>query len=131
MDNPLPKLGDAAERLNKSFDAISDRIVGIENQLANEFKLGTSATVSLPTEDLGLTYQRYNRDWRIVVILDTNPDGSIKEWKPWSDCNREVKLATVPLIPLLLEKLAATALEQAKQAEAALAAIPDVDDVPF
>lgn len=131
MDNPMPKLGDAAERLNKSFDAISERIRGIEHQLANEFKLGTTATVWLSVDTFGLTYQRFNRDWRILVILDAEPDGSIKDWKPWMDCNRDVKLATVPLIPLLLEELAATALEQAKQAEAALAALPEANDFPF
>ena len=132
MSELLPKLGDAAGRLNKSFDAISERVTNIEFHLANECKLGIHTIVWQENNPLGLAYLRWGREWRIVVVFDVDEDGQVKDSKPWSDCNREIKLSTVSLIPMLLADLTDEADRQAKAAEAALAAIPDVAiDIPF
>lgn len=128
----LPQLGSAAQRLNKSYDAIGTRVSEIERHLAAECQLGITQTIWHPSRDLALTYARWNKEWRILVGWGgadfTNEPA---ERKPWSDCDRDTKLATSSLIGPLLALLAEVANEQAKMAEDALASIPDVSDIPF
>jgi len=93
--------------------------------------LGLSEYVLLPSKELGLGFFRINKDWRLVAILGLDGDGDPSDVKAWSDCGRATKLATVALLPVLLERLAAMAEAQAAHAEATLAAIPDVEAIPF
>src|SRR5262245_42976811 len=135
LKNSLQALREIAPNLNKMSDEAAKIIRETERAL-QELNLGIAAEVvvssenksSKVTEWTSLAFKRAPFDpgektlFRVMVVEERSTDFgddrnfSQRAWKitsetPWLECSRDVKLATFPKLPALLEELIKVAKE--------------------
>jgi hypothetical protein len=137
----LSQLREVIPQLNKAADEAAAIVQSVEKELA-ELGVGIEAEVLIAGQHKTKTVKEYlgERPWfsasntslayrrvqagaksafRITVVVEKeNVDAT-----PWSECPRDVKLASFPKLPELLEKLIANAMEAKETVEAATATV--------
>ena len=119
----IEKLRKSSSTLNQLSDTTNINVGYIEDALREQFKIGTSASVSAgddPEYDDGeifLAYRKIGSKFRIAVIHAFPGDEDHE--KPWSDCSRELKIRTIKYLPLLITELTKKIDAQIKDAELA------------
>src|SRR5438876_9167168 len=92
-----PRLNDLSDRANKTVNEV-------------ETLLNESLSVGIPVEEGfspagALKYERYVDSFRIIVCWEEDDGHGYA--RPWVECGRELKMASVRALPGLLRKLAA------------------------
>ena len=105
-------LRSSAEQLNATADVLSELVLGIEQLLREELKVGTPIYLPPPPDrkiQFQLGYQRYDKKFRIVV-LETNTNviaalGVKESVKAWAECTRAVKVQSAKFLPMLVSEI--------------------------
>ena len=133
----VDKLRQVSSRLNKVSDDAAQVVKALETFLSRECSLGVVAFVHVISHlsdpdgiDQTFTeigYARWNGKFRIVVSSGfmhcDEVDNTKGDMKPWSECDRSLKLLTVKKLPELLEQIAKVAEADATEAEQALSVV--------
>lgn len=114
LSNAAGKLRESAARLNRLTDEAGVMVKRVEEFLGEECSVGIRAFVNIRQgsesgeESQWLEYRRVGSRFRIAVVWGCNDDpGPENEIvKPWSDCSREDKLATIKKLPDLISEVA-------------------------
>src|SRR5215203_6170076 len=113
MADNLRKHIDSIRKLSSQLNTLSDElgktVASVEEFLNVTCSLGIPSSVLVEEDDeshirIHLCYGRVGGKFRIAVGLVFD-DGE-ENTKPWSDCTRDVKIATFKKLPDLLAKIA-------------------------
>ena len=123
VPNSLKKLQEIAPELNRVADSAAKIVQEVETMLT-KLGIGVSASALVGEfpkspkvrEITNLAYGRISGKFRIAVVVEKEVDydaqgggeytasNTISE-TPWLECPRDVKLATFPFLPALLQEL--------------------------
>lgn len=137
IPNSLARIQESASRLNAMCDQAGESVKSLEAFLARAHA-GVEAHVVVWTrgddsmgEQLLLCYGRYGAAYRVHLewYIDAgHPDDRVTS-KAWSECKRDDKLLTLPLMGDLVERIEEAVLERESQATHALDAIRNFIDL--
>lgn len=125
----LVRIEETAKQLNVLCDQAGESVKRLEGFLA-QAHVGVHASVKIwdtsdeygPGDSHGISYGKYGTSFRVYLYWDV-PEDQQTTTKPWAECKREDKLASLPFLGKLLEKIAEVLSEKVTEAEQALAAI--------
>jgi len=109
----IENLHNTSSKLNELSDRLSATVQAIETTLGKTYSLGLPANVKVEskTDEGGLTtvqflgYERIGSKFRLSVTWASDYDPENPTVKPWSDCARDIKLATIQKLPELIESI--------------------------
>lgn len=110
----IEKVRQSTGLLNHLTDKMGAVVLEVEGFLNKECSAGIRADTTIRSEETeygdtwfqALSYRRVGSRYRIAVV--TGDAGDPDDWtiKPWSDCDRETKIASIAKLPALMEEIA-------------------------
>lgn len=125
----LMRIEETAKQLNALCDQAGESVKHLEAFLAKAH-VGVHASAKIwdksdeyePGESHGISYGKYGSSFRVYLYW-ADPIEQHTTTKPWAECKREDKLASLPFLGQLLEKIGVSLSEKVAEAEKALEAI--------
>jgi hypothetical protein len=125
----LARVQASAKKLNSLCDQAADAVRNLEIFLGDECSIGLEASVLVMSEksangeySLHLRYGRFSDRYRIIVSWKRGR-GNNDTHKPWAECSREAKLATLPFLGHLMDIVDAEIAKQIASYEPAIASV--------
>jgi hypothetical protein len=128
----LRELRESTNKLNALTDRANDLVRRTERFLSEECRVGGPIYVHVesldedvepdgPCLETYLGYGRFKGEHRIIVehVLEGDPRGA----KPWAECSRDIKLASLDALPTLIKKLLEKVSKQVADVDAKLSAL--------
>lgn len=138
ISETLARVRESAAKLNQLCDQAAESVRRLEEFLAKECSVGIEAEVNVShyddeshAESLDLCYGRWGDRFRVLLrwydsSSCSSPSDNGVTAKPWAECKRDEKLATVALLTDLISAIEENLDTRIKKAEAAISGIANL-----